>query len=246
MAMIAPTILPLSFATNEYPNLIVVAMSYLPVTSFSCQTLSSNARIAALSATLALAMVIGMRDSALKEFLYLTISFQAMRITLKVVEEKVNRCRLCPLYKTAHKGVAGEGPKDARIFFVGQAPGAQEDKTGRPFVGRAGTFLTEQLNAIGIDREDVFITSVVKHFPPGNRMPTKGEVNACLPYLLEQIAQVNPKIVVLMGNLAQSIKGQPVLQGRKILETPHPAAAMRFPKLRKVFNAKIATLKYIR
>jgi len=168
-----------------------------------------------------------------------------MRITLHVIEEKVNRCHLCPLYKTAHKGVAGEGPKDARMFFVGQAPGRMEDRAGRPFVGRAGTFLTEQLKAIGINRKDVFITSVVKHFPPGNRLPTKDEVNACLPYLLEQIAQVNPKVVVLMGNLAQSIKSQPVLRGRTTIETPHPAAAMRFPKLRKAFNAKIATLKHI-
>lgn len=165
-------------------------------------------------------------------------------ITLSVIDEKVSRCQLCPLYKNAHKGVPGEGNPRARIFLVGQAPGVEEDKTGRPFVGRAGKFLTEQLAAIGISRADVFITSVVKHFPPGNRAPTKDEVNACLPYLLEQIALVNPKVVVLMGALAQGIKRQPVLQGRKILEVPHPAAAMRFPKLRKQFKAKIASLKH--
>ncbi len=168
-----------------------------------------------------------------------------MRITLHIIDEQVSRCQLCPLSKTAHKGVPGEGPRDAKVFLVGQGPGRMEDLTGRPFVGRAGKFLTEQLTRIGIDRKDVFITSVVKHFPPSNRMPTKDEVNACLPYLLEQIAQVNPEVVVLMGELAQSIKNQPILHGRKIIETAHPAAAMRFPKLRKQFETKIAPLKHI-
>jgi DNA polymerase len=164
-------------------------------------------------------------------------------ITLDTIKDQVSGCRLCPLYKKAHKGVPGEGNPHAKIFLIGQAPGAEEDKTGRPFVGRAGTFLTEQLKKIGIQRKEVFITSVVKHYPPGNRMPTKDEVNACLPYLLEQIELVKPEVVVLMGNLAQSLKNQPVLQGRKVIETPHPAAAMRFPTLRKQFETTIALLK---
>lgn len=166
-----------------------------------------------------------------------------MRITLHSIEEKVKRCQLCPLYKTAHKGVPGEGNTKARIFLVGQAPGAEEDKTGRPFVGRAGKFLTEQLEKLGIRRSEVFITSVIKHYPPNNRMPKSSEVNACKPYLLEQLEIVNPKIVVLMGKLAQSIKHEPVLQGRKIIETPHPAAAMRFPKQKKKFETALSKLK---
>ena len=165
-----------------------------------------------------------------------------MRITLHSIETQVARCRRCPLYKTSHKGVPGEGNPHARIFFVGQAPGRNEDKSGRPFVGMTGKFLDKQLERIGIDRADVFITSVVKHFPPDNRMPTKDESAACLPYLLEQIEQVDPAIVVLMGNLAQSIKNQPVLHGRRIVSLPHPAAAMRFPKLRKTFEAKLTTI----
>ncbi len=165
-------------------------------------------------------------------------------ITLSTIQEQVTRCTLCPLYKKAHVGVPGEGNPHARIFLVGQAPGAEEDKTGRPFVGRSGQFLIEQLAKLGIDRKDVFITSVVKHFPPKNRMPTKDEVNACKPYLLEQIEQVNPKIVVLMGALAQSIRDQPVLQDRTIILTPHPAAAMRFPRFKKLFETKIATIKH--
>lgn len=164
-------------------------------------------------------------------------------ITLHTIQQQVTRCKLCPLYKTAHKGVPGEGLSNAKIFFVAQAPGREEDKTGRPFVGKAGKFLTEQLKRIGIDRKKTFITSVVKHFPPKNRMPKPDEVSACLPYLLEQIELVNPKIVVLMGKLAQSIKKQPVLQGRMLIETPHPAAAMRFPKVRRQFEAQIIRLR---
>jgi DNA polymerase len=168
-----------------------------------------------------------------------------MRITLSAIEQQVSRCQLCPLYKKAHNGVPGEGNPRARIFLVGQAPGAEEDKTGKPFVGRAGKFLTKQLNTLGILRKEVFITSVVKHFPPANRMPNKDEVSACKPYLLEQIELVNPEVVVLMGALAQSIRSEPVLQGRTVLDTPHPAAAMRFPKLSKQFGAKMAQLKQL-
>jgi len=166
-----------------------------------------------------------------------------MRITLHTLENQVSRCQRCPLYKKAHKGVPGEGNPKARIFLVGQAPGTEEDRSGKPFAGRSGKFLSEQLAKLGIDRKDVFITSVVKHYPPGNRMPTKDEVNACLPYLLEQIMLVNPEVVVLMGNLAQGIKTDPVLQGRRIIETPHPAAAMRFPRMRKEFERVMVALK---
>ncbi|MEM4247274.1 MAG: uracil-DNA glycosylase [Candidatus Woesearchaeota archaeon] len=167
------------------------------------------------------------------------------KITLQTIAQQVSKCRLCPLYKKANKGVPGEGPANARIFMVGQAPGREEDKTGKPFVGRAGKFLTEQLKSIGISRKNVFITSVVKHFPPANRMPTKAEVAACLPYLLEQIEIVNPEIVVLMGKLAMKIRNEPVLYGRKIIVLPHPAAAMRFPRIRKQFKKQIIPLKYI-
>lgn len=166
-------------------------------------------------------------------------------ITLQTIARQVSKCKLCPLYKKAHKGVPGEGPANARIFIVGQAPGREEDKTGKPFVGRAGKFLTEQLKKIGISRKKAFITSVVKHFPPANRMPTKDEVTACLPYLLEQIEIINPEIVVLMGKLAMKIRNEPVLYGRKIIILPHPAAAMRFPKIRKEFERQIITLKYV-
>ncbi len=165
-----------------------------------------------------------------------------MSRTLRTIAVKIRRCRLCSLYKNARKAVPGEGPANARIFFIGQAPGREEDRTGRPFVGRAGRFLTEQLALLGIDRNKVFITSVVKHFPPANRMPAKDEVNACLPYLLEQIEAVNPKVVVLMGRLAQSIRKDPVLRGRKVVMLPHPSAAMRFPRLKKHF---VTNLKYI-
>ena len=177
-------------------------------------------------------------------FLNFIVMLRVMRITLTSVAGQVRGCQRCPLYKKAHKGVPGEGNPKAKIMLIGQAPGREEDKTGRPFVGRAGKFLTAQLKKIGIARKDVFITSVVKHFPPKNRLPTKDEVNACLPYCIEQIYLINPKTIVLLGSIAEkALKGHPALLGRKVLSTPHPAAAMRFPKLKKKFEAKIARLR---
>ena len=122
---------------------------------------------------------------------------------------------------------------DAKVFFVGQAPGREEDKAGRPFVGRAGQYLNKMLDEIGLKREDVFITSVVKHYPPKNRMPKADEIEACRPYLLRQLEVVNPKIIVLMGKIAAKMKNEPVLKRRKVIVTVHPAAAMRFPKMAK-------------
>lgn len=129
------------------------------------------------------------------------------------------------------QAVAGEGPKSARVFLVGQAPGAMEDRSGRPFAGRAGQFLNRMLMEIGLERGDVFITSVAKHFPPGNRLPRKDEVEACLPFLIRQIQVVDPEIVVLMGKIAEQVRDHVVLAGRRVLVTVHPAAAMRFPAM---------------
>lgn len=158
-----------------------------------------------------------------------------MTDSLRIIVKQVSMCKKCRLYKHALHGVSGEGPRNAKVFFVGQAPGAEENKTGRPFVGRAGRFLTKLLDEICLNRSDVFITSVVKHFPPKNRLPKSDEIAACEPYLLRQLSLVNPKIVVLLGAVAASIRGEPVLKGRKVIVTVHPAAAMRFPK----FAAKI-------
>jgi uracil-DNA glycosylase family 4 len=139
--------------------------------------------------------------------------------------------------------VPGEGPLDARVFFVGQAPGAEEARTGRPFVGRAGRFFDRALEAAGLSRPEIFITSVEKHFPPRNRAPTRAEIAACKPWLLEQLARVDPEVVVLMGRVAEAaVARDAALKGRRVLVTVHPAAAMRFPGMRRRFQRDLARL----
>ena len=164
-----------------------------------------------------------------------------MRDSLRIIEEEVIACKNCPLYKGTTHGVPGEGPLNARIFFIGQAPGANEDKTGRPFVGRAGQYLTKMMESIGLKREDVFITSTVKHFPPKNRAPTEIEIHACRPYLLRQLALVKPEIVVLLGKTAECIK--PFLHSKHVLVTVHPSAAMRFTKMAARMKKDFEVLK---
>ncbi len=154
-----------------------------------------------------------------------------MRDSLRIIEQEVSACKKCRLYKDAQHGVPGEGPANAKIFFIGQAPGAMENKTGHPFVGRAGKYLTKMIEEIGLHRDEVFITSTVKHFPPKNRAPEPDEIGACRPYLLRQLALVNPKIVVLLGKTAETMKDEPILKNKKVLVTVHPSAAMRFTKM---------------
>ena len=150
----------------------------------------------------------------------------------------------CPLARAKRPPVLGEGPRHARVFLVGQAPGAEESRTGRPFVGRSGQFLDRALAEIGLSRRDVFVTSVEKHFPPRNRPPTREEIEACKPLLLQQLRQIDPTIVVLLGRIpAEALRGEPVLEGRRVLATAHPAAAMRFPWIRRRFQKDLRTLK---
>jgi uracil-DNA glycosylase len=122
---------------------------------------------------------------------------------------------------------------------VGQNPGGEEDKAGKPFIGRAGKFLNKVLAANGIDREKVFVTNIVKHVTPQNRVPLPDEVAACVPYLCAQMEAVNPKIVVLMGKVAWQTPRQ---EGILFVETVHPSAAMRFTKMQLRFEADFATL----
>lgn len=134
----------------------------------------------------------------------------------------------------------GEGPETARVMLVGQNPGAKEDETGRPFMGRAGKFLNKALAANGINREDLFVTNLVKHTSPGNRRPFADEIEACAPYLTQQISVIKPRIVVLMGAVAWRA---PRVEGGEYMQTVHPSAAMRFNKMRKRFLEDVATLK---
>ncbi len=149
-------------------------------------------------------------------------------------------CKKCRLWKGAKHTVFGEGPRDARVMLVGQNPGEEEDKTGRPFVGRAGKFLNKILEENKIEREKLFITNIVKHKTPGNRKLKNDEIAACLPYFLEQIKMIKPKIIVLMGETARKT---PRKRGIVYLETYHPAAAMRSGKMRKKFRDDFRSLK---
>ena len=125
-------------------------------------------------------------------------------------------------------------------MLVGQNPGTEEDKTGKPFVGRAGKFLNKVLAQNGLDREEIFITNIVKHVTPQNRKPLPDEVESCAPYLTQQISLIKPKVVVLMGAVAWQT---PRVAGVEYFETVHPSAAMRFTKMRKRFEEDFRQLK---
>jgi uracil-DNA glycosylase family 4 len=121
------------------------------------------------------------------------------------IAEKIEVCTKCDLAEGRINAVPGEGPQHAEIFFIGEAPGAKEDETGRPFVGQSGKLMTEQMGKVGLKREDCFITSIVKCRPPDNRKPKKEEIKSCVPYLLSQIDSISPKVVVTMGNTAYDV-----------------------------------------
>lgn len=160
-------------------------------------------------------------------------------MSLEEINYQVYACKKCRLWRGTKHGVPGEGPANARVMFVGQNPGAEEDETGRPFVGRAGKYLTKTLAEFGIKREDVYITNIVKHTSPENRKPFTDEVAACLPYLITQIEIIKPKIIVLLG---ASAKETPRVEGIEYFEVIHPSAAMRFTKMREKFRGQIAEL----
>jgi uracil-DNA glycosylase family 4 len=161
-------------------------------------------------------------------------------VTLEDINRQLKDCRKCRLWRDAKQAVPGEGPDTAKMMLVGQNPGAEEDKTGKPFVGRAGKFLNKILAKNGIRREDVFVTNIVKHLSPENRKPLPDEIEACAPYLEAQIKTVKPKIVVLMGTVAWQA---PRVDGITYVETYHPSAAMRFTKMRKRFEEDFCALK---
>jgi uracil-DNA glycosylase family 4 len=161
--------------------------------------------------------------------------------TLDEIAKKVAKCTRCPLYETATNPVPGEGNPKAKLVCVGEAPGAKEDETGRPFVGQAGQLLTKILGAIDLTREQVFICNVLKHRPPGNRNPRPEEVEACSPYLIRQLELIKPKVIVAFGTFAaQTLLNTktPIGQlrgfvhkyhGIPLVVTYHPAALLRNP-----------------
>ncbi|HEX8034815.1 MAG TPA: uracil-DNA glycosylase [Ktedonobacterales bacterium] len=163
---------------------------------------------------------------------------------LEQIAAQVRSCTKCDLYQNATKGVPGEGDPQAEVMFVGEAPGYHEDRQGRPFVGPAGAFLNELLASIGLDRASVYITNVVKHRPPDNRDPLPEEIAACSDYLKEQIAAINPKVIVTLGRYSMAlffptakisqIHGQAkLIDGRLIVAMYHPAAALHQAALKQ-------------
>jgi len=121
---------------------------------------------------------------------------------LKKVRNKILHCRKCTLYKKKKQPVIGEGSYRAKIMLIGESPGFNEDRTGRPFCGRAGKILDELLKSIGLKREKIYICNILKCRPPKNRGPLKEEIKACTPYLLEQIEIIKPKVIATLGNFS--------------------------------------------
>lgn len=174
------------------------------------------------------------------------------------VYREASECTKCPLHETRTKVVFGAGDADADLMFVGEAPGADEDRQGLPFVGRAGQLLNELLLGIGLSREDVFIANVLKSRPPGNRDPQPAEIEACKPYLYRQVELIEPRVVATLGNFSTKlltrnqtgitrVRGVPQvhqLGGRTVFIFPllHPAAALRTPRMRELLEEDFAKL----
>jgi uracil-DNA glycosylase len=180
------------------------------------------------------------------------------RQRLVALYKEVQACEKCPLYETRTKAVFGAGDADAELMFIGEAPGAEEDRQGLPFVGRAGQLLNQMLEEIGLSREEVFIANVLKSRPPGNRDPQPLEIEACRPYLFEQVRLIEPTVICTLGNFATKllsgnpagitkVRGAPQvheLGGRTVFLLPlfHPAAALRTPAVKETLREDFATL----
>jgi uracil-DNA glycosylase len=161
--------------------------------------------------------------------------------TLLKIREDLGDCKRCKLHKTRHSIVFGDGNPKAQLVFVGEGPGADEDAQGLPFVGRAGKLLTQMIEAMGLQRKDVYICNVVKCRPPQNRQPEKDEVAECSPFLFRQIDTIAPKVVVCLGATAaktilqtergiSQFRGEWLeFRGRKLMVTYHPAYLLRNP-----------------
>ena len=172
------------------------------------------------------------------------------------IAARVKVCTRCELARTRTHAVPGEGNPHAEVMFIGEAPGWNEDKQGRPFVGAAGQFLNELLERIGLRRSDVFITNIVKCRPPGNRDPLPDEIVACAPYLEEQIAAIRPKVIVTLGRYSMArwfptekiskIHGQPRRFGDYVVVPMyHPAAALHQPALKAAVEQDMMKLPQI-
>ncbi|MGI8728152.1 MAG: uracil-DNA glycosylase [Solirubrobacterales bacterium] len=169
------------------------------------------------------------------------------------VYREARGCTKCPLHESRTRVVFGAGNADAELMFVGEAPGAEEDRRGLPFVGRAGQLLNQLLEGIGLSRDEVFVSNVLKCRPPGNRDPQPVEIETCRPYLQRQVELIEPRVLATLGNFATKlltgnqagitkVRGVPQthqLGGRTVSIFPllHPAAALRTPRMREQLEA---------
>jgi uracil-DNA glycosylase len=165
---------------------------------------------------------------------------------LTLIREDIGDCTRCKLHKQGRKQIVfGVGNPDADLMFIGEAPGADEDQQGEPFVGRSGQLLTNMIKAMGLRREDVYIANIIKCRPPGNRQPESDECETCSPFLLRQIEAIKPKVLVALGAVAaktllainapmSELRGQWFdFHGTKLAVTYHPAFLLRDPRQKK-------------
>jgi uracil-DNA glycosylase family 4 len=175
---------------------------------------------------------------------------------LREIAAEVARCQKCILYKGALKPVPGEGNPNAEVMLIGEAPGWHENQQGRPFVGAAGQFLEDLLRSVGLRRDQVFITNVVKHRPPDNRDPLPDEIAACEGYLDRQIAIIDPRVIVTLGRFSMNkffpgerisrIHGVARRHGnRLVLPLYHPAAALHQAALRRTVEEDFRKLPQV-
>lgn len=176
---------------------------------------------------------------------------------LAALERETTACTRCSLYRTRTQHVFGDGAPDAKLVFVGEAPGRDEDMQGKPFVGKAGQLLTKMIEAIGLRRDDVYICNVLKDRPPNNRAPEPEEVEACLPFLERQLHIIHPRVICLLGATpAKALLGPHVaitkIRGQRydyhgipLVPTFHPAYLLRNPPAKKFAWIDLKTVKRI-
>lgn len=190
--------------------------------------------------------LLGEVEEKLRFLSLLGVDFVARGSSELSLEETILKCQKCPLAQTRTHAVPGEGNLNAELMFVGEAPGRDEDIQGKPFVGRAGQLLTKIIHAMNFEREEVYITNVVKCRPPGNRNPQGNEIASCKGYLLAQIERIDPKVIVTLGRVAadffiRSSLGMTALRGEfhdfqhiKVMPTFHPSYLIRNEGNRKL------------
>lgn len=217
--------------------------SRMPASSLVVET-SATTSVVIEKSTLPKALEVAARSLALPAAAGASLFEASSKIagdTLLKIRADLGECTRCKLHKTRNKIVFGDGSAKAQLVFVGEGPGADEDAQGLPFVGRAGKLLTQMIEAMGLQRGDVYICNVVKCRPPENRLPEKDEITTCSPFLMRQIDVIKPKVVCCLGSCAAQTLLQTTqgisrfrgewfdFRGAKLIATYHPAYLLRNP-----------------